>query len=370
MTNRCFFIAGGWGDTAIKDHLAALADELVRRGHRVVILVDHQRRNLVSPDTNPAIYTWPSWRPAGLRDALFLAGLIRKYRPDGLVANFGAVNLMMMVGKLTAVPLRVSWQQTLSTQVDADAFLPDWKIALLRLRKQLVFRAATHLIANSQATAHDLSGAYHVPPVKIKLFYNDLHDPFDHLSHISQISIITNKIVCAGRLHPSKGQETLLRALPLLIDIPALQVEFVGDGSEKARYLALAQELGVSAICQFTGSVTHDTVFEKMAQASLVIVPSIDEAFGYVCIESLSVGTPVVASNVGGLREILRDGRDGYLVPPSDPQALADAIRKVLTQPQDSYQSMSNSARQRFLDTFEISKNITREADWLEGLCP
>jgi glycosyltransferase involved in cell wall biosynthesis len=104
-----------------------------------------------------------------------------------------------------------------------------------------------------------------------------------------------------------------------------------------------------------------------MAAADVVVVPSRDEAFGIVNVESLAVGTPVVASRVGGISEIVRDGRDGFLVPPDDPAALADRLSTLLCDA-NLRRTMAGSARRRFVDTYELETNIPRLAEWCEDL--
>lgn len=104
-----------------------------------------------------------------------------------------------------------------------------------------------------------------------------------------------------------------------------------------------------------------------MSSAVVTVVPSRDEAFGYVNIESLAVGTPVVASNVGGIPEIIRDGIDGYLVPAEDELTLAEKLKKILSNSRIQ-QNMSKNARLRFLDSFELTSAVRREAQWYEDL--
>jgi D-inositol-3-phosphate glycosyltransferase len=104
-----------------------------------------------------------------------------------------------------------------------------------------------------------------------------------------------------------------------------------------------------------------------MAEASVTAVPSRDEAFGLVALESIAVGTPVVASRVGGLAEIVRDGIDGFLVPPDDPKALAEKLAVLLSN-RELRDQIGRNARQRFLDTFEQSKVVQEQANWFERI--
>lgn len=81
----------------------------------------------------------------------------------------------------------------------------------------------------------------------------------------------------------------------------------------------------------------------------------------------MAAGTPVIASRVGGIPEAIRDGVDGFLVPPDDPEALAEKIKTLYTDP-GLREQMGKNARQRFLDMFELTKNIEQQTLWLEKL--
>jgi len=366
MESHCYFIATSWGDNPVPRHFMALSKELVRRGHQVVILVDNLKQVEGNYRDNPIVYTWPSKRPVKLRDARFLYRLVRKYQPECLIANFGAENVMLLVGLLMRVPCRIAWYHTLSAQIDTDAGLSRWKVNLLRLRKRIVYRAATHIVANSRASREDVQRVFRVSERKCRVFYNSLADPLEDVDLPQDAK--KQKLICVGRLHPSKGQDVMLRAMVLLRQVlPDAYIEFIGDGPCRASYIQLAHDLGVEDRCIFGGSINHHEVLTRMASSVVTVVPSRSEAFGLVNIESLAVGTPVIASSVDGIVEIIRDGMDGFLVPPEDPGALAKRIETLLSNP-ELRQAMSANAREHFLSQFEQKKIVEQQAEWLESL--
>jgi len=110
-----FVIAtSSWKDgAAVPSHFKAIGDELVRRGHRVIILISGRVTDLEVWSGNPLVFTWPSKRPTKIKDALFAHKLFTRYHPDCLIANFGAGNVMTIVGWLTGAPVRVVWYHTL-----------------------------------------------------------------------------------------------------------------------------------------------------------------------------------------------------------------------------------------------------------------
>jgi glycosyltransferase involved in cell wall biosynthesis len=132
-----------------------------------------------------------------------------------------------------------------------------------------------------------------------------------------------------ARLEPEKGHPTLLEAWRLVLrEVPSAYLLVVGEGS---RYDALAEqaaELGVSDHVVFTGR--RDDVPAVTAALDVAVLPSYREAQGLTVLEAMALSRPVVASNVGGIPEMIEDGVTGLLVPPHDPTALAGAIVRLL----------------------------------------
>lgn len=222
---------------------------------------------------------------------------------------------------------------------------------------------ANYVVSNSFETKKDLKDYFKVSEEKCWVFHNSLRDASISVSDDSKKGII-----CVGRLHYSKVQDTLIKSLPLFINkYPDLIVEFIGVGPSKPSLIALAKELGIENYCSFIVVLPHDEVLEKMASAIVTVVPSRSEAFGLVNIESLAVGTPVIASNVGGIKEIIRDGIDGFLVPPEKPEVLAERIEMILSN-HILREQMSVKAREGFLSRFEESNSSDQQCNFLEGL--
>lgn len=140
-------------------------------------------------------------------------------------------------------------------------------------------------------------------------------------------------LVTVARLTEQKGQRFLIEALPgLLSDWPTLSCCFVGEGESQESLRRLAREKGVEHSCRFVGA--RDDVIDWYAAADVVVLPSLSEGFPFVLLEALAMAKPVVATRVNGVPEIIEDGRTGFLVPPRDPQALENAIRRVFCNPE------------------------------------
>lgn len=349
-------------------HFVALGQELAGRGNIVKVFAQAGAVNGVVHENNFSTLIWPSPRPTRIADALFLGRAIHQHRPDCLVANFAAVNWMCLLGWFFRVDYRLAFYHTLQAQIHSDtsARLGLWR-RLMTLRKRIVYKTATGVVGISQAALLDAQGTYGVPARKCSLWRYSMPDPARHFPLLGSEQR-QNLVVCAARLSPSKGQDVLISALALAKGPAAsVHVEFLGTGPALESLRQLADEKGVADRCHFVGAVSHDQVLDRMAQAQVTIVPSRQEAFGLVNVESMSVGTPVIASRVDGIREIIRDGLDGFLVPPGDAGALAEKL-SLLIRDQALRQRLGRSARQRFLETYEDTSVVRKQADWLEQL--
>ncbi|HEX9427700.1 MAG TPA: glycosyltransferase [Candidatus Polarisedimenticolia bacterium] len=173
---------------------------------------------------------------------------------------------------------------------------------------------------------------------------------------------------CVGSLRAHKGQEVLLRACALLGPrfVPGTLV-FVGEGPEQARLERLAALSGLSGRVRFLGR--RSDVRRLLPGFDLVVVPSIErEGLGLAALEAMDAARPVIASRVGGLVEVIEDGRTGILVPPGDPEVLCGAIRSIFDRP-DRGRGLGEAARWRVESEFRASRMTRRvEAIYEEAL--
>lgn len=359
---KTFFIAAIHGKGSIYKYFHALGTELVSRGHRVVIIVSGQNCCETEGESNPAIVTWPSSVPTRWRDARFMNSLISRYAPDCIVSSFATVVVCTLVGWLRRVPVRAAWTRTMMGQIEMDARVPGWKRTLMTRRRQFVYHFATHVLANSRAMNEDIQRAYHVPSSKIEILYPLLPEPPYDVSRSR-----ANTILYVGRLVPSKGLDVLFRALPRVVEsFPSVAVEFLGDGQSRRECESMTEALGIRDRCRFLGAVPIETVYERMSSSALLVSPSMHEAFGLVNAEAHSVGTPVVASNTGGIREIVVEGETGFLFPPGDSDALGDGIIRLLGD-EGLRERMGRAARAHFERNFTY-RQIPSQADFFERL--
>ncbi len=167
-------------------------------------------------------------------------------------------------------------------------------------------------------------------------------------------------LVAVGRLSPEKGYDVLLSAIPRMQSVfPQTILAVVGAGPSEADLAALIARMGLESAVRLVGFVAD--VGPWLSAADIVVVPSRSEGQGLVALEAMAVGVPVVASRVGGLPEVIKDGVTGLLVVPDDAEGLADALICLARQP-DMRQRMGEAGRMRVEDSFSIETMQDRHA--------
>lgn len=175
-------------------------------------------------------------------------------------------------------------------------------------------------------------------------------------------------VLFVGGLEPRKGLEYLLHAMEYVIDelpntrlIAVAKTGFRGT-DEWSWFTTLADRLGIKGNMVFRESVSQDTLLELYAECDLLVLPSKTEGWGLSLMEAMACGKPVVASRVGGIPELVRDGTDGILVRAGDIRELADAILKLLKDPSARVTMGANGmARVRQFSWDETARIVLRE---------
>lgn len=189
----------------------------------------------------------------------------------------------------------------------------------------------------------DMSKVVIIPPgVDLERFH-----PIDKKEAKTRVGIPCGdkNIMFAGRIEPLKGIDTLIEAMALIRQrhptvLENTCVAIIGGDpwadspdAEMERLQALRQELNIHDFVLFLGAKDQDVLPNYYAAAEMVVMPSHYESFGMVALEAMAMGRPVIASDVGGLSFLVEDGVTGYHVPSRDPEALAERMYELLTNP-------------------------------------
>lgn len=370
--NKTFLVAASFrrdDNNTIGAMYRRVAEQWVHEGHRVVLVNDGRRPGAVEHDGRLITVSWPSVRPTGLRDFLFLRGLLAEHRPDCLISNYGADNVCQLLGWMARVPCRVLWHHTPTSQDRLDFAKNAGWVRFQLARKRWIYRLPTHFICGSTHTRQDLLEVFGVPAAKISLRPYLLPDPQARLAAPTLRD--RHRLIFTGRFHPSKGQEFLIRALPRVIaSFPDLEVDFIGEGPSRPACEELARQLGVAGHCHFHGQVKHlHTVFERVGRAAISVATSLDEGFGLILIEAMAMGTPILASDIPPFRGIVSTGEDGFLVPPGDVEQIGEKLLLLLGD-ENLRRRCGETARRHFLEKFSTEFQAAAQAAFFASLIP
>jgi glycogen(starch) synthase len=175
-------------------------------------------------------------------------------------------------------------------------------------------------------------------------------------------------ILLLGRLSIEKGFDTAIKAFSLVKKRGThAQLVIAGSGPERAFLEHLVNKLGLVDLVRFTGELSREEVPCIINKATLFLVPSHFEPFGLVALEAMQMQRPVIASNVGGLPEIVSHEETGLLVPPEDPEALCNAIQQLLDKP-DVAIRMGIKGRMRAMEKFSLEPSVVEYEELYEQL--
>jgi D-inositol-3-phosphate glycosyltransferase len=217
------------------------------------------------------------------------------------------------------------------------------------LGEQQVVDVADRLVANTAAEAAELVDLYAAPPDRVAVVNPGVNlsvfrpGSKDDARHRLGLPPQARVLLFVGRIQPLKAPDVLLRAAArMLIDDPSLRGRLVlafvggpsGTGLSRPSMLAdLAVSLGIGDVVRLVPPAPQAELAQWYRAADVTVVPSYNESFGLVALESQACGTPVAAASVGGLRTAVRDGVSGVLVDGHDPQDWARVLTRFVAEP-------------------------------------
>ncbi|MGQ9594799.1 MAG: glycosyltransferase [Anaerolineae bacterium] len=211
------------------------------------------------------------------------------------------------------------------------------RVPVLRPVLRALARACDRAVAISSFTARQVEDLTGVRPLVIP--YGAAVAPAGEEPGQLQAQERPPRVLFAGRLIARKGLPILLQALAQVAQEREVVLDLVGEGHERPHLERLAAELGIADRVHFHGWVSQEDLDRLYRACTVFVLPSVvdahgdTEGLGVVLIEALRYRKPVIGSDVGGIPDIVEDGLSGLLVPPGDPEALAQALQRVLDDP-------------------------------------
>jgi glycosyltransferase involved in cell wall biosynthesis len=171
------------------------------------------------------------------------------------------------------------------------------------------------------------------------------------------------EILCIGRLVPAKGQHILVSALKRLIqENRDVRLRLLGDGPERPSLERRIKDEGLAGHVILEGAVNQDRIPQFLTNADAFALASFAEGVPVALMEAMAAEIPCVSTRITGIPELIRDGIDGLLVPPSDDEALADALRRLVDQPELRHR-LGRAGRLRVVDRYNLENNVSALAE-------
>ncbi len=333
---------------------------LVESGHRVstVSLLDLPGARAEAKRAFPSMRYFPCRgnRIEFVRRAL--RGLQK--RPDVvLVGHPNFAPLGWVLGRLARVPV-------VNFIYGVDAWEP---LSPVRRRALSV---GNLIISISRFTAQGCVRVNGVSMERVQILYNCLDPHFKERkmapTKSEQLSILTVARINLGEGY--KGHNVVICALPeLLKRFPDLVYDVVGDGDGRADLEQLASEQGVSGAVRFHGVVSDEKLIEHYQNASVFVMPSQREGFGFVFVEAMTYGKAVVCGDVDASVEVVSDGETGFTTDASSPQAVGEALGRLLGD-RDLRERMGQAGKARVEELFGFAHFKTQLLEHLAEVCP
>jgi glycosyltransferase involved in cell wall biosynthesis len=259
-----------------------------------------------------------------------------RHKPD--VVHLHLVNVDVLVLALYRKVFRYRLLLTF-TGLELELAASSW---LSRVKLRLALRAADAATAVSTEIAQRLERAY--GPVSVRVVPNGVELPEEEADP-PPIGATTPRFVYVGRLAPVKRLPLLLKAFRICTerDVPG-ELVLVGTGEEEGEIAEWIEQSGLAHRISMRGALPHNAALAEIGNACCLLLASSSEGCPLAVLEAMARGKPVVAPDVGGLRELIRDGEHGLLYPAGDLDALADAIAAMAGSPAMRVQLGKNGA--------------------------
>ena len=246
------------------------------------------------------------------------------------------------------------------------------RLPFLRWLIRWAARASAQVIAISTYTARELRKFADVP-IEVIPYTAELAPPS---STGERSSASERSILFVGRLIERKGVAHLIRSLGTVRQTMPARLVVVGEGPERVALERLAHETKLADHVEFRGRVTDEALCDAYAAANVFVLPSVldarqdTEGLGVVLLEAMNYSVPVIASDIGGITDIVQHERTGLLVPPGDETALANALTRVLSD-LTLARALGGAGRRLLRETFSWDRIVDRwEAVYTRALMP
>ncbi len=246
-----------------------------------------------------------------------------------------------------------------------------WKIPIYKVVYKTISNRMTAYIAISNATKYQFCREFNVDPMKISVIRNGVDPglfPWEKSLKLLQERIINKEIILGylGRLRREKGIINIIQAFERILQYyPKARLSIIGEGEDKHLCESETRRLDISRSVSFSASV--GSIQTAMLTFDILLLPSKTEGMPWAILESMACAKPVIASNIGGIPEVIEDGKSGLLIKSDDPDSIAKAVQSLLHDNRKAIE-MGECARRRIESNFSCFQEIKQLEDFYDGV--
>ena len=270
---------------------------------------------------------------------------------DNQSLSWGILSLQKKFPVVSTIhhPIQIDYEAAIEQQTDSlqRSLIKRW-FYFLHMQRSVASRLR-HVVTVTDQSKEDIIRTFGVPRDNISVVYNGIDT--DHFRPMPELDRDPYHIVTtASSDQPLKGLKHLIAALKSLVEThPNVTLSIIGKLSERGHNSQLIQKLGLTEHIKYHCQLTTQQICNLYAKATIAVVPSEYEGFGFPAGEAMACGVPIVATKAGGLTEVVGDA--GIMIPPKEPQPMAEAIRTLINSPQQQ-KYFSEKGLQRIQSNF------------------
>lgn len=173
------------------------------------------------------------------------------------------------------------------------------------------------------------------PDLDLQVIYNGVNIKEFYPKKSIQSKSFKLKIICVSRITARKGIKYLIKAIKKLVDKDFnIELKIIGEGNDKENLEKLTKNLNLEKYVEFLGMIKHEKLPEIYQQADLFILPSLNEGMSNTILEALASGLPIITTATGGTKELVHDGKNGFIIKMKNSNDIADKIEKLINNPE------------------------------------
>lgn len=297
------------------------------------------------------IRVWRKW-PKGLRHLIYFLRVLGEAKKHDVILSLNAVSAgtpALMAAKMRKKKFFVrvvgdyAWEIAINKK-KSSLLINDFQDAakrgsigiLAKLQRRTCLRADGVIVPSEYLAG--IVKKWGVAPERVHVIYNGVDFKKSELTKEEarkKIGIPGNIIVSSGRLVPWKGFKMLIKIMPKILEINQfLRLIIIGDGPEKKTLEAMVKNMGLERKVYVVGKKSKEEIAVYFAAADMFVLNSGYEGFSHLILEAMAAGVPVIASAVGGNKEVINQGKNGFLVKYNDEFNLIEAIKGMHQSPE------------------------------------